>query len=371
MSLRAAGGKTHAWHLPRPAETGHETGMKIDRLYLHVAIGETRAAAFAGAQAVALFTAPDGLARIPRLGDVLEARLGGAAPGGEGWFVRLDGGADAFLRKRPDGLTEGAAFMAEIASEARCGKLARVRPAGAVSCTQLPPLEAWRARLPGASALTFETGREAREAIAQAFDEALSPSLTLPGGGRLTLTRTRALTAIDIDTAGRTHKSRPGARARAVNLNAVEETARQLALRGLGGLVVLDCVAPLPRALGNELKSAFLQRFRAICLRRAEALAPSPFGLMEMSLAWGERPVGEIYLERDGAPSPLGQLLAGLGRIEAEAEARTSDALVLELPAQALALFDAPGAPYAERLASRYGRRITVRASPRVAIEVF
>lgn len=345
--------------------------MEIDRLCFNEAIGETRAVAFAGARPVALHTQPLALAGTPHPGEVIQARLGARAPGGEGWFVRLETGVDAFLRKCPDGLSEGAAFPVEIASQARRDKLARVRPAPSVVPAPLSPVEAWRARLPGASGLAFETGRGARDAIAAAFDEALSPSVTLPGGGRLTLTRTPALTAIDIDTAGRADRGRPGARAQAVNLAAVEETARQLSLRGLGGLVVIDCIAPLPRAFGNELKSTFLQHFRAVSTRRAEALAPSPFGLMEISLAWGERPVDEIFLERDGLPSPLGQLLNGLARLEREADTRRTDRLVLELPVSALALFDAPGAPYAERLDARYGQRITVRASPRDTIEVF
>jgi hypothetical protein len=271
----------------------------------------------------------------------------------------------------PEGLSAGAAFCAQIASEARRGKLARVRPVKPPSEPQPSALELWRGRLPGEPAPDFESGREAREAIDAAFDEALSPAVTLPGGGRLTLTRTRALTAIDIDTAGRSDSGRAGARARKVNLAAVREAARQLSLRGLGGLAVIDCIAPLGRPLGSELRSAFLAQFRSVSTRRAEALAPSPFGLLEVSMAWGDRPVDEIYLSEDGTRSPLGTLLAGLRRLEAEAEARPAGMLTLALPADAMERFNAPGAPYADRIASRYGRRIKAETSGRGTIEVY
>ncbi len=345
--------------------------MEIDRLCLDDGLGGKRAVAFAGALPVALFTQPLALAGKPRLGEVHSARLGASAPGQGGWFVKLGNGQEAFLRKCPAGLAEGQQFSAEIASEARRGKLARVRPVQARRDEPMDAITLWRARLPGAEALQFETGRTALADIDMAFDEALSASVTLPGGGRLTLTRTLALTAIDIDSAGRNDTDRAGGRARSINLVAIRQAARQLALRNLGGLAVIDCIAPLPRALGAELRSAFLDTFRAISQRRAEALAPSRFGLMEVSLGWGETPVDEIYLEPGGAPTPLGLLLEGLGRLQTEARARPADSLTLALPTSAFEMYTAPGAPYAGRIASRFGARVTVKASTRETMEVY
>ena len=345
--------------------------MRIDRLCLHDGLGEIRAAAFAGNRPAALFAQPLEDTGRARLGQVFAARLGADAPEPGGWFVKLANGEEAFLRKRPEGLSEGGAFNAEIASEARRGKLARVRPAAPRAERPPAALDLWRARLPGADTLEFETGRGALADIDAAFDEALSPSLTLPGGGRLTLTRTPALTAIDIDTAGRRAAGPAGKRARTVNLTAIEEAARQLSLRGLGGLVVIDCLAPLPRALGRELKSAFLTHFRGLSARPAEALAPSPFGLMEVSLAWGETPLDEFFLDASGAPTPRFDLLTGLRRLETEAAARPADRLTLALPAPAHGLYTAPGAPYADRIASRYGARVSVTVSGRQSIEVY
>ncbi|KJV10630.1 hypothetical protein VZ95_03660, partial [Elstera litoralis] len=64
--------------------------------------------------------------------------------------------------------------------------------------------------------------------------EACAPDVTLPGGARLSIEQTRALTAIDIDKGGDTRP--PEALVTACLL----EIARQLRLRGVGGMVVID-----------------------------------------------------------------------------------------------------------------------------------
>lgn len=84
--------------------------------------------------------------------------------------------------------------------------------------------------------------------IAAQIDAALQPAVSLPSGGRLIIEATAALTAIDVDsgTAGR-HLARdagPSALADGVNREAVAEIARQLRLRRLGGLVVIDFLTP-------------------------------------------------------------------------------------------------------------------------------
>lgn len=344
--------------------------MKITRLALQHALGETRAAAFAGTQPVALFTDPLALRGRARVGDIVPARLGPPAPDGGGFFVTLEGKGDAYLSgKPPAGVMEGAAFHAQVRSEARRGKLARI------SVTRDPPrrrpaLEAWTSRLPGAARLEFEESDEADEAIETAFDEALSPSLTLPTGGRLHIARTPALTAIDVDTAGRPASGKPAERGRALNVCAARETARQLALRRLGGLAVMDCVGPVRKSDGAQVKAAFLATFRGISSRKAEALAPSPFGLMEISTAWRETPVEDLYRTEDGAPTPLAELLAGLRALEREARARPAATLTLLLPPAALDAFGANHDLYRQAMEARFGPRLNVRGHDKPETEV-
>ena len=331
--------------------------MKIDRLLRSQTVAETRAVAFAGDLPVALFAQSGLEPKRARLGDIIPAHLRTQDAGQGGLFLELDNGEAAFMRgAMPSGLSEGSAVRVRILSEAREDKLARV---GLTDDPTLKadPIEAWRTRLPLAEPLDWEMGDAEIDA---AFDDALADTASLPGGGHLHIARTPALTAIDVDTAGR--KDRNGSKA--VNLDAAREAARQLALRNLGGLVVLDCIAPLPRALGAEIKTAFLERFRSISPRKAEALAPSPFGLLEARLAWGERPIADLY---DG---PMGVLLSGLRQLEREAKARRADTLVLALPCEAYTELGERKSALLKTLTERYGTRLSIELGERATPEI-
>lgn len=76
--------------------------------------------------------------------------------------------------------------------------------------------------------------------VADAVESLLSPVVDLPGGGSLVIEETAALTAIDVN-AGRSIKGgRSGDLALATNLEAMVEAARQMRLRNLAGLIVID-----------------------------------------------------------------------------------------------------------------------------------
>jgi ribonuclease G len=72
--------------------------------------------------------------------------------------------------------------------------------------------------------------------------DALEPVVSLPCGGTVVIEHTHALTAIDVNTARNTGRSNHAATVRETNLEAAREIARQLRLRGIGGLTVIDFV---------------------------------------------------------------------------------------------------------------------------------
>lgn len=78
------------------------------------------------------------------------------------------------------------------------------------------------------------------------FDEqiaaALEESVALPCGGNLLIEPVRTLTAIDVNSAGATRRADKELTALTVNLEAATEVPRQLALRNLGGIVVVDFI---------------------------------------------------------------------------------------------------------------------------------
>jgi len=109
-----------------------------------------------------------------------------------------------------------------------------------------------------------------------------SPVVPLRSGGYLVINQTEALVAIDVNSGRSTRERNIEATALKTNLEAAEEAARQLRLRDLAGLIVIDFIdmdeAKNNRAVEKKLKDC-LKDDRA----RVQMGKISPFGLMEIS----------------------------------------------------------------------------------------
>ncbi|NQY14921.1 MAG: ribonuclease E/G [Henriciella sp.] len=270
-----------------------------------------------------------------------------------GAFCQLSNGEEAFLRlKARGGLSEGAAIRVKVQSEARTGKLARV----ATTDEPLADHEAfdlWRATIGAAQDTEI---REDREAVEAAFDDVMSPNAVLPRGGTLHIARTRALTAIDVDTSGRIDKSSAGARALAVNRDAITEMVRQIGLRGLGGLFVLDCVSPINADAATRLRDTAREAFQIFGFPHAKVLKPSVLGLLEASTAWRVRPIDEILAETPDETT----LLFLLRALQREADARTNAFFELCLNDQIWPTYLARKEDVDQALAEGFSGRVTV-----------
>ncbi len=112
--------------------------------------------------------------------------------------------------------------------------------------------------------------------------DAFARQVALKSGGYLVIDETEALIAVDVNTG---HHKGTGSQEEAilnVNLEAVEEVARQLRLRNIGGLVILDLIDMKSRKHQNQVVKALknaLRRDRA----RTNVLNISELGLLEMS----------------------------------------------------------------------------------------
>lgn len=118
--------------------------------------------------------------------------------------------------------------------------------------------------------------------IESQIETAFQREVTLPSGGAIVIDPTEALVSIDINSARATKGSDIEETALNTNLEAAEEIARQLRLRDMGGLVVIDFIDMGPmrnqRAVENKLRDS-LKLDRA----RVQVGRISRFGLMEMS----------------------------------------------------------------------------------------
>ncbi|WP_256079197.1 Rne/Rng family ribonuclease [Massilia sp. YIM B04103] len=118
--------------------------------------------------------------------------------------------------------------------------------------------------------------------IEHQIETAYSRTVPLPSGGAIVIDHTEALVSVDVNSARATRGSDIETTAFNTNLEAAEEVARQLRLRDLGGLIVIDFidmeVAKNQREVEQRLKDA-LHHDRA----RVQMGKISRFGLMELS----------------------------------------------------------------------------------------
>jgi ribonuclease E len=121
-----------------------------------------------------------------------------------------------------------------------------------------------------------------RYQIESQIESAYSHKVTLPSGGSLVIDHTEALVSIDINSARSTRGGDIEATARNTNLEAAEEIARQLRLRDIGGLIVIDFIdmesQTNQRAVEDMLRDAVKMDRARIQLGRL-----SRFGLLELS----------------------------------------------------------------------------------------
>ncbi|MYA13118.1 MAG: Rne/Rng family ribonuclease [Acidimicrobiaceae bacterium] len=118
--------------------------------------------------------------------------------------------------------------------------------------------------------------------VTEQLKKALEPKVWLPSGGSLIIEHTEALTVVDVNTGKNVGKSSLEETVLANNLEAADELARQLRLRDIGGIIVVDFVDMEVAANRAQVT----KRFREALARdktRTQVLDISGLGLMEMT----------------------------------------------------------------------------------------
>jgi len=118
--------------------------------------------------------------------------------------------------------------------------------------------------------------------IEHQIETAFSRTVNLPSGGAIVIDHTEALVSVDVNSARSTRGSDIEETATRTNLEAADEIARQMRLRDLGGLIVVDFIdmeeSKNRRDVENRLRDA-LRQDRA----RVQFSSISKFGLLELS----------------------------------------------------------------------------------------
>lgn len=162
--------------------------------------------------------------------------------------------------------------------------------------------------------------------------------IRLRTGGSIVLDPTEALTSIDVNSARATKGKHIDDTALAINLEAAEEIARQLRIRDIGGLIVIDFIDMVSRKHGQQVEDMLRKACKAD-KARIQFARISRFGLLEMSRQRLHPSVRESTTE----PCPRCQgrgfirtvdsmALQMLTRMEDWAEAGKKPTLVVQVP---------------------------------------
>jgi len=146
--------------------------------------------------------------------------------------------------------------------------------------------------------------------IESQLDKMVTPQVTLKSGGYLVINQTEALVAIDVNSGRSTREHSIEATALQTNLEAAEEVARQLRLRDLAGLIVIDFID-----MEEKRNNRSVERKLKDCLKNDRARIQvghiSHFGLMEMS----RQRMRASVLESTMAVCPV---CAGVGHVRSD-----------------------------------------------------
>lgn len=195
------------------------------------------------------------------------------------------------IRRRASGMTRPGLLWSSLPLEERlirdwAGKpIDRILTTGASHARRLKEQQA-QGLLDGSIRIEWFEERETllfdAFSIEEAIDKALRRRVWLPGGGYLVIDICEAMTVIDVNSGKMTLGRDIEETALRVNLEAAQEVARQIRLRNLGGMIVVDLIDMKP----EKNREAVLQAFRQAVLcdsMPVKVLGLTRLGLLEMT----------------------------------------------------------------------------------------
>ncbi len=138
------------------------------------------------------------------------------------------------------------------------------------------------------------------------MEKALSRQVWLKSGGYLVIDPTEALTVIDVNTGKYSGKKNSGETIRMINLEAAEEIGRQMSLRNLSGIILVDFIDMEKEENREEL----LERMREICRRnpvRTTVVDMTALNLMEITRKKLKKPLHEMAAAKKSENTAVGK----------------------------------------------------------------
>ena len=206
--------------------------------------------------------------------------------------------------------------------------------------------------------------------IESQIESAFTHSVNLPSGGSIVIDHTEALVSIDINSARATKGGDIEATALNTNLEAADEIARQLRIRDLGGLIVIDFIDMGPqknqREVENRLREAVRQDRARVQIGKI-----SRFGLLEMSRQRLRPSLGESSYLTCPRCSGIGTIrsveslaLAILRLIGEEARKERTAKVIAQLPVEVATFLLNEKRDWVQNLESRNEMQVVLVANP-------
>jgi len=198
--------------------------------------------------------------------------------------------------------------------------------------------------------------------------------IRLRSGGSIVFDPTEALTSVDVNSSRATGGKHIDDTALATNLEAAEEIARQLRIRDIGGLVVIDFIDMANRKHGQQVEEALRDATRPD-KARIQFAKISRFGLLEMSRQRLHPSVRESTTEtcprcrgRGSIRTVESMALQMLTRMEDWAEAGKKPTLVVQVPSETGEYLINSKRANIARIEERHEIQITLQIKPELVI---
>ncbi len=238
-----------------------------------------------------------------------------------------------FKGARPKFMIEGAKIIVEITRRAQSDKLCLCKYIGDAPIGEIAPKALEKTQKPKNWPETFDANNEQIQEIETVLEELKSNRLAINGGGDFEIGYTRAIIAIDIDAGARekggkhqTHFNKT------LNLDAALEIGRQIRLRNLCGLIIIDFAGGLDPETAKMIEANLRQKIGPqIC----KIFFNYKLGICEIARERTSEPLFEVFANAaardaiDGVYELSKQLSRSKGRV-----------VKLETSAQAVAFLE-------------------------------
>lgn len=211
--------------------------------------------------------------------------------------------------------------------------------------------------------------------VDQEIERALGRRVPLPSGGYLVIDQTEALTAVDVNTGRFVGEADPDETFLRTNLEAATEIARQLRLRDIGGIIIIDFIdMHLP-----EHQRRVLEALTAACAtdrKRPQVLGLTQLGLVEMTRRKSRQSLRDLLTRACPACEGRGRVLSEetvsrrvRRQIRTVLRESAADAVLVEVHPSVAALVIGAGGQSLRQLEQQTGRSVFVRGADDCRLE--